>query len=190
MQYPLGDLLCETIQIKSRQNGLPEPLVRAICIHEPGKSVPESQRWFATRFEPHYKYLWDCENDRPYPAGKIGPWPHQVPTNFSTLPGLILSAGTEFIQQKTSWGPMQVMGAVARELGFTGLFPELCGPLGVYYGCLHLKRLANRFLPVHGWEGVAAAFNAGTPRRTSDGRWENQRYVDALRAVGCDFRTL
>ena len=80
---------------------------------------------------------------------------------------------------------MQVMGAVARELGFRGWFPALCTwPAGVDYGTLHLRKLRNRFLAGFGWEGVAASYNAGSPNRLDNGKWANQSYVDKIRAAG------
>ena len=51
---------------------------------------------YAMRHEPHYRWLFG-QNHSP----------------------------TERIGQMTSWGLMQVMGAVAREYGFSGHFPAL-----------------------------------------------------------------
>lgn len=43
---------------------------------------------------------------------------------------------TEAIGRSISWGPMQVMGQVAREFGFKGNFPQLCiFETGVLIGC-------------------------------------------------------
>ena len=40
--------------------------------------------------------------------------------------------------RSTSWGLMQIMGQVARELGFTGQFEELLQPMnGLEWGCKH-----------------------------------------------------
>lgn len=51
----------------------------------------------------------------------------------------IVPMGLEEIEGRgraTSWGLMQVMGEVARELGFTGQFAELLEPqVGLDYGC-------------------------------------------------------
>ena len=107
-----------------------------------------------------------------------------APPDFAALPS-IGSRDTEWALQAASWGPMQVMGAVARELGFRGWFPALCTwPAGVDYGTLHLRKLRNRFLDKYGWEGVAAAYNAGSPNRLDNGQWANQSYVDKIRAAG------
>ena len=43
---------------------------------------------------------------------------------------------TEAIGRSISWGPMQVLGQVAREFGFKGNFPQLCiFETGVLIGC-------------------------------------------------------
>ncbi len=61
-----------------------------------------------------------------------------------------------------SWGLMQVMGAVAREYGFSGRFlSQLCDPaVGLEYGCRHLSILLKR----HGTIRAAlSAYNSGQP---------------------------
>ena len=48
---------------------------------------------------------------------------------------------TEGHSRSFSWGLMQVMGQVARELGYNGDFPRLCEPsVGLEWGCLHLAK--------------------------------------------------
>lgn len=141
----------------SHHFGIPNELLRAIIQVESGGDT------WAIRYEPGYRWLY---NEARPPRGVSGP--------------------TEREAQKTSWGLMQVMGAVAREHGFDGRFlSKLCDPsVGIEYGCKHLASLYRRFGQRNGWEGVAAAYNAGSPRRREDGRWENQGYVDKVRAAG------
>ncbi len=96
-----------------------------------------------------------------------------------------VSRDTECMGQMTSWGLMQVMGFVARELGFKGLLPELCQPeLGITYGVMKLKQLEQRFgkpSVVQGWdEAVVAAYNFGHPQKDADGVWTNDRYVRSV----------
>lgn len=80
----------------------------------------------------------------------------------------------------TSWGLMQVMGQVAREGGFVGEFVKLLQPaVGLHWGCRHLLMLKRRHLATHGWAGVVAAYNAGSPRKRGDA-WVNQYYVDQV----------
>jgi soluble lytic murein transglycosylase-like protein len=48
---------------------------------------------------------------------------------------------TEGIARSISWGLMQTIGQVVRELGFTGHLASLCDPsIGLDYGCQILKR--------------------------------------------------
>ena len=84
----------------------------------------------------------------------------------------------EIIGQKSSWGPMQVMGATARELGFTGEFSELFDyATGIKYGMLYLRKLNQRY---DNWPDVISAYNAGHVKRV-DGKYANQvKYVDPV----------
>lgn len=120
---------------------------------------------WAYRYEPGYRWIYEFRDRR-------------------------VSADTELSGQKTSWGLMQIMGAVARERGFREPFlTRLLLPAeNVEYGCRHLAHLASR-----GFLGrdLVASWNAGTPRLKPDGTYDNQQYVDkvlaALRALGGDL---
>ena len=97
------------------------------------------------------------------------------------------SLETERQALATSWGLMQVMGATARGLGFNGPFlSALTDPAtGLEYGCRLLARLRDRHYAKLGWPGVVAAYNAGSPRLTTAGRYVNQEYVDRIaKALG------
>ena len=110
----------------------------------------------AIRHEPHYRWL--------------------VGDNETMSP-------TERQDQMTSWGLMQVMGAVARELGHTGPLSDLLDPpTGLFYGCLHLRRFRAKY---DIWPDVIAAYNAGSPRRVAGqiGPYVNQSYVDKVLAA-------
>ena len=149
------------------KHGIPANLLRAIVQTESAGNT------WAMRYEPDYRWLWDVRNDNPYKGD-----PELLPS-----PSFV-SVKTELVGQRTSWGLMQVMGATARELGFRGRYlsrfvdPEF----GLEYGCRYLRRLHERFGP--GWEAVAAAYNAGSPRRREDGAWINQAYIDRIRHYG------
>lgn len=111
----------------------------------------------ATRYEDHYRWLYK-------------------PEMFAKQ--LRVTTITEEIHQKTSWGLMQVMGAVAREQGFEGEMMKLCEPeKGLTYGTKLLKKLINKYDNV---EDALASYNAGSPRRNEDGTYVNQYYVDAV----------
>jgi hypothetical protein len=131
-------LLVAAIKDASARHGLKPVLVAAVVEQESG-----GQQW-ATRHEPNYIWLW--------PAG--GP----------VTPPRGVSYSTEVNQQRTSWGLMQVMGAVARERGCREPFLAcLCDPaLGLEYGCRHLLWLRQRFGYPPDSE-LLAAYNAGSP---------------------------
>lgn len=67
---------------------------------------------------------------------------------------------TETVARSISWGLMQLMGEVARELGFQGKLASLCDPdTGLEWGCKHLKAK----LDAHGGDVTAGllAWNGG-----------------------------
>jgi len=132
---------------------------------------------YAIRVEPAYPYLWDVKKKRPFTIPEDHNRSSMVaPSTFHSLHG---SRNTEWVGQKTSWGPMQVMGAVAREYGFEGWFPELCGDPGVQLGIIHFSRLYRKYESQWGWQGAAAAYNAGSAILV-DGKFKNQQYVDKV----------
>jgi hypothetical protein len=143
--------------------------------------VESNRNPFAWRAEPHYRYLWDVREHRPFrllTQDEIRG--DAAPADFPFLRE-VNSRNTEWWGQQASWGLMQVMGAVARELGFVYEFPALCNPEnGIHYGCKHLANLRDRFLEKHGWNGVVGAYNAGAPRYSEEGLLENQQYVDKV----------
>jgi soluble lytic murein transglycosylase-like protein len=147
---------------------IPRQLLAALMQVESG-----GDPW-ATRFEPGYRWLWDVREDRPYKGA-----PESIPAPR------FVSGETELMQQRTSWGLLQVMGATARELGYRGRFlAHLCDPeFGMEYGCRYIQTLHSRF-GTQGWEAVTAAYNAGSPRRASSGAWVNAQYIERVRAAG------
>ena len=121
-------------------------------------TVESSLNPWALRYEPQYKYLYLLDN-----RSQLSP--------------------TERVGQMCSWGLMQVMGAVAREYGFKGYFPQLCDPVvGLRYGCLHVTKFRAKYGQ---WSDVIAAYNAGSPRREPTNPWSyvNQFYVNKVLTV-------
>lgn len=92
------------------------------------------------RPEHHYRWFWNVRTGKPFRA--LSPDEVQSKIPPVDFPSLTPEVGTghEWWGQQVSWGPMQVMGAVARERGFRGLFlSELSDPgVGAEYGCRHL----------------------------------------------------
>lgn len=89
-----------------------------------------------------------------------------------------LSEEIEIDQQKKSYGPLQIMGATARELGFEGddLY-ELRGREGIRYGIRYFRKQKKRY---SNWMDAVAAYNAGSAKKKKDGTYENQQYVDKV----------
>lgn len=109
------------------------------------------------------------------------PWAMRYEPTYRWLVGDKLTmTQTERVGQMISWGLMQLMGGVARELGFDGAFPQLCDPgVGLDYGCRHLQHFYQR----HGnWPDAIASYNAGSPRRVGES-YVNQSYVDKVTAA-------
>ncbi len=149
------------IQAAAARHGLETLLVAAIV-----QTESAGNPW-ATRFEPDF----------------LARYVDAAPRRFGGV-----SVHTERMGRATSFGPMQIMGQVARERGFTGIFlTELCDPeTGLEYGCRQLAALRDRYLTQWGLDGVIAAYNAGSPR-TAGGRFVNQYYVDQVkRNMGAD----
>lgn len=136
--------------------------------------------------EPKYNYLWDIKNNRPFRRLTAQELACKFPPrDFSAPAGVDPDA--EYWGQQASWGLGQLMGANARGLGFKGKFlTELCDPtVGLRLALLHLSKTREQFLPRAGWQGVMAAYNAGSPRKADDGTWDNQEYVDKIdKALG------
>jgi len=133
--------------------GLDFVLVCSIVMQESGGSSD------AARYEKHYKYL---ENPKMY--AKM----HKI------------SEDTEVILQKTSFSLTQIMGGTARWMGYKGPLNHLFKPsLNLEWGCTYLKYLRERHSSTM---DVIAAYNAGSVRKDSNGRYVNQEYVDSVMA--------
>ena len=87
--------------------------------------------------------------------------------------------GTEDQLQKYSYGIMQVMGFVLRELGYEGSFLAMGNPdLGIFYGCKKLRQIYDHRNDTC-MEDVICFYNGGKKR--ADGRYSNQiHYVDKV----------
>lgn len=151
------------IETVSATHGLDSNLIEAIVLTESGGNP------YASKPEPTYKYLVIAKTGRPFrsmtPAEVASKTP---PTDFH---GILPSGSVqEWWGQQQSWGLMQVMGAVARELGFKApYFSELTEPLtGLHFGCKHFaaqlawaKGHVNQALGAYnagrgGWNGALA----------------------------------
>lgn len=166
----------DLIDSAAADHKVPPALVHAMV------QVESSGNTWAWNPEPHYRYLWDVKRNRPFrPLTAAEQANERPPSDFACLAG---DRDQEWWAQQASWGLMQVMGAVARERGFNGEYlPRLCDPLiGLEYGCRHLAMLRKRYFDAWRWDGVIAAYNAGSVRH-SRGSFENQGYVNKVRAA-------
>lgn len=125
---------------------------------------------------PHHDLPWELVAAVVMTESSFNPWAIRYEPDFKYIVGI--PTPTEKAAQMTSWGLMQVMGAVAREHGFKGPYlSELCEPtIGLTYGMLHLAKFRRRY-PV--WKDAIAAYNAGHPQ-TLNGKYLNQGYVEKV----------
>lgn len=80
----------------------------------------------------------------------------------------------------TSFGLLQIMGQVARELGYKWPFSMLLQPeTGLEWGCKKLAQCYKRYGKTDINAGIAA-YNCGTPKMKQDGKFQNQEYVDRV----------
>lgn len=113
------------------------------------------------------------------------PFAYRYETNYSYLfkvstfaQKLNITENSEKILQKSSYGLMQIMGAVARERGFEGQLLQLVDPdINIYYGCKHLKWYSDNYK--YKDTDLISAYNQGKVRyRNSE--YANQDYVNKV----------
>jgi soluble lytic murein transglycosylase-like protein len=148
-----SEQLKATVELMGKAWALDPNLISAIIMQETGGNP-----WL-TRFEPAWQY-----------------W--EKPTDFAALNRI--SQATEKALQAMSWGPMQIMGSVAREQGFNQELTRLSAlEFSMTYSC---KKLASLILKYKNEDDAIAAWNAGSPRKRADGTYSNQSYVDGVQS--------
>jgi soluble lytic murein transglycosylase-like protein len=155
----LSSAVAAAVVTAANRHGL-DPCVLAAVVWKESSGDPN-----AIRHEPHYRWLWDVWEGKPF--RRVTPdeaAQSRAPEDFRGPTGA--SDATEWAAQRTSWGLCQVMGAVARERGYKGTFlSALCdADLGAEYGARHLALLLRR------WElaDALSAYNAGSPTATNE----------------------
>lgn len=146
-----GDIAA-AISVAANKNGISPCLLAGLVQQESGGCAT------AVRYEPDFIYLWDVVRAMPFRV--VRPSPHAAPEEFPTLTGGV-HRQLEWTLQKCSIGAAQVMGAVAREMGYAGYYlTDLCEPnLGIEYGAKKLASLLWRYEE----NEALSAYNAGTP---------------------------
>lgn len=138
---------------QARKIGVDPDLAMAIAATE------SNGNQYAVRFEPNWKYFVNLSM--------------YAQVNFITTM-------TEQVLQQCSWGPMQIMGSVARELGYQGPLTALTEPsVAIKFSIAKLKKLCDTYEDEN---ALISAYNAGTPRKKPDGKFENQEYVEKVTA--------
>lgn len=114
------------------------------------------------------------------------PWAMRYEPGFYERYVLELSAKegltqTEARARATSWGLMQVMGQVARELGYKKPYlAALCDPWdGIWFGSKHLARK----IKLYGFEGGISAYNHGQPAKDLSADPYLKKVLAALREI-------
>lgn len=155
MLIPKDLELC--VEAHAKQLNLPIAILMGVVLTE------SSGRWSPTRHEPAYRYVWDCEKNAPFRKLTKEEATCSTPPKDFPGQGMVSDSKEEWNNQRTSFGPMQVMGAVARELGFKKDLTTLGSHLGVEYGMKHFHNLYRRFYAKNGITGVIEAYNRGSP---------------------------
>ncbi len=119
--------------------------------------VESDYQIYAVRFEPECQY-------------KLSPDKYARSNNTTEI--------TELTLQRCSWGLCQIMGFKAREMYFSGPLPSLCDlEINLDLGAKILRETMKRYPKL---EDQIATYNAGSPRKTTFGRYLNQDYVDKV----------
>jgi soluble lytic murein transglycosylase-like protein len=151
----------DLIEEGAEENRVPKNLVGAIIQTESAGCR------YAARFEPRWKYFYLVDNH----ASQLG-----------------ITKETETVLQACSYGLMQIMGSVCRELGFQDHLTMLTDPvLNIKYGCMKLKKIAEKY---HTQTDIISAYNAGTPVMTTGGNYRNQAYVTKVSSYLRDLELL
>lgn len=153
-------------------HGLELALVLAIAEHE------SSFRQAAHNPEPPWRYFWDVHAWRPWRTPTAAEIASEKPPEDFPGPPPPVPRDAEWWGQQESWGLMQVMGGVARELGCRAYYlAELTADpaMAVDLGCRYLKRRLARFPRL---EDAISAYNAGSPTWQKPGG--NKDYVEAV----------
>lgn len=142
-------------------------------------TVESGGNQYAHNPEPKYHYMWDVRLRRPFRPLTPAEIASEIPPDdfYAILPTVPRDA--EWQDQQASWGLMQVMGAVAREMGFRGPFlTQLVEPvLNLDFGC---RKLAGELKWAHGNVPQALAAYNGGRRGNETPPYRNQEYADKV----------
>lgn len=157
--YWYKSLNIQIINEASRKYSVDPDLIAAIVwVESRGNS-------YAIRFEPAWKY-------------------HYKIDEFSRRNNI--SYATERQLQSCSFGLMQVMGTVIRELGWEESLIKMFRPkINLVYGCKKIKKLMLKY---ENMDDVISAYNQGMPKKDEFGNYKNQDYVDQVNKYYSELR--
>jgi len=161
--------------------GLPSGVVAAVVQVESGGNI------WAWNPEPKYRWFWDVRTNQPFRPVTPEELASKIPPKDFKSCRPDIDRDVEWWGQQASWGLMQLMGAVARERGFTEDFlNSLHDPAAnIDVGCRHLAGYVKRYLPSYGWAGVFRAYNGGPYAAVHN---SNPEYPEKIRsALGGSF---
>lgn len=140
----------QAIKLNAERFKIPASIVYGVCMTESGLEP------LSVRYEPNYRWLFKPQEVR--------------------VKGC--SVNTETMMQKTSWGLMQVMGAVFREYGYRGWLTAIINDVNaqVEFGCRHLSKKIVKY----GQSAGILAYNSGSPIKNKAGGFTNQYYLDKV----------
>lgn len=85
-----------------------------------------------------------------------------------------------------SMGLMQVLFGSAKAIGFNGSPLELMKiENSIYYGTKYISQLMKRYDDI---DDAISSYNQGSPRKTKDGKYRNQEYVDRVKRYYRDIK--
>lgn len=177
----------EPIALSAVQHGLDRYLLTALVDKE---SSGEPSAWNP---EPRYRYLWNVRTGHPFRrVSDLELAARFPPKDFPALAG---DPDNEWWGQMASWGLTQIMGAVARELGYTAKYlPSLCTDpaanlaLGAAHLAAQIKWAAGLYVGLEGQRQASAiraglaAYNGGRAGNAPTGPLRNAAYADDVLA--------
>jgi hypothetical protein len=171
------------IETAAAAKGLELPLLAALVEQE---SNYDASAWNP---EPRYRYLWNVRTRQPFRRVSDAELAARFPPK--DFPALAGDPDNEWWGQMASWGLTQIMGAVARELGYTAKYlPALCTDpaanlaLGAEHLAANIRWAAGLYVGLEsGRQGAAtraglAAYNGGRAGNAPTGPLRNAAYAD------------
>jgi hypothetical protein len=100
-----------------------------------------------------------------------------------------ISSATEKVQQQTSWGLMQIMGGVAREMGYEGPLAKLCEvETNLYFAGKKFQECLAGYQ--YNILDALAAYRNGSAKKDSNGKYKNENFITAVKELYTNSKAL